>query len=52
MKKGRYKKQINKISGKGSAEMKETTEEKGKNEPQKRKMKKSNIPYDFPVLAE
>ena len=37
---------------KGSAEMKETPEEKGKNEPQKRKMKKSNIPYDFPVLAE
>lgn len=37
---------------KGSAEMKETTEEKGENEPQKRKMKKSNIPYDFPVLAE
>ena len=33
-------------------EMKETPEEKGKNEPQKRKMKKSNIPYDFPVLAE
>ena len=37
---------------KGSAEMKETLKEKGKNEPQKRKMKKSNIPYDFPVLAE
>ena len=30
----------------------ECLEEKGKNEPQKRKMKKSNIPYDFPVLAE